>query len=157
MTNTGQILAVFALSVAEVGFAAEIPTSADNCDLQLPPDNHGEITGQIIVYPRRTQISGGYTGCQSVWLYDGKTYYRSFIYYFDRGELRMMKIIEPQGPPKSIVCEYRSGKSLTANRDCRDLTKSIQAGLGPPLPSFPKGCHVEALKQRTMPANCRKD
>jgi len=126
------------LTTAVVAHSQEpVPITGLNCEHASPPAESGLVfhMGEAHkVFPRRSLMGPGYTGCQIFWFQkpDG-TYELGMLGFFERGMLVLFR------NPLTGDCRYQN-KSLIAGseQDCPDPEHS-----GFPWSSVPVGCLEE--------------
>lgn len=132
-----------------------IPDDAPNCRLNLPPLESGEqaIHGLPIqdamlkVFPRRSQMTQRYTGCQTVWSHDGSKWVKTLTLYFVDRDLRVTR--DHQSSPDEY-CQFIAG----------DLVKGVKErcarpdGATVPLTSMAPGCIQDAIAAKQMSQKC---
>ena len=152
--------------ISSGSFAAQnnIPDDQPNCAIARPPYNAGEdnVHGMLMrIYPRRSEMSKTYTGCQTTWLAEDGTYQRFMITFFSGGDLRIIKGLAPGAADDFFICAYQDNKPVPDDGICPDLAASIRRGLGPPRASMPAGCFKKvsaaAAASSPAPAECKYD
>ena len=137
-----RILVLIALLVPSLlilpGCASMRTTGAfmQNCDLKGPPADSGEDGDHGIpmrIYPRRAAIGSTYSGCQTVWAYDGATWSVAFLGVFENGTITRMRVPSEPGNPIE-QCLMQSGRLVKGDKDiCSSLDMF-------PYSSVPPGC-----------------
>ena len=129
---------VFHTSIA---YDADERPAGKNCNLQAPPKEAGEeINHGVIhkIYPRARDISKDYTGCQLLWMPDGKSWITIAVVAIERGyAARIWSQYETD--PNRLACRYKEGKVIQGDpQNCPAPEFLI-------IKSLPPGC-VERIK-----------
>ena len=131
-------IAVLIIMQCAIAIAGEHgrPTGHD-CEFSAPPENAGEDFEHGVVlriYPRAKDIDKKYTGCQTVWLADQKTWSIFSIVAIEAGFPVRSWAPSISGPiPAS--CGYRRGRLFKGDeKNCPDaktlIAKSLASGCG---------------------------
>lgn len=121
--------------------------SGENCLLTEPPSDSGEIfldVGKVSVvgrvYPRLSQISGQYTGCQVTWVsINGGSVTRSAT-LFTLGRVISIDPV-PDGIPLCNAGEKAIDTGCTSRKT------------GVPV-SYPPGCAARTVESKEIPKDC---
>ena len=138
----------------EVADSAEQRPTGKNCDLQTPPEDAGEdINHGIIqrIYPRASEISKDYVGCQIVWVADGMTWITIAAVSIERGD--PVRVWSPyETDPIRLACRYKEGKLIEGDRARCPAPDHLFAK------SLPPGC-VERITNAggRFPPDCSYD
>ena len=118
-----------------------------NCTLSEAPLNSGELffsSGKVElagrVYPRLSEISADYTGCQVLWLSLNSGSVTRSVTFFQAG-----RVVSVNPAPDGIpLCE--PGEKA-ANSGCTSRKEVV-------LVSFPNGCAARTAESRVIPKDC---
>ena len=145
-----------ALAVAGcVGVSAhDVRPTGQNCNLSDPPRDAGEEFNHGItlkIYPRARDIDKNYTGCQTVWMPDGRRWPTVGIVAIERGDpVRLWT--EHENDPGRQACRYREGRVVQGDPEkCPVpeflITKSLAPGCVARIAKaggqFPPECEYE--------------
>ena len=145
----------FLMSALAGGAELLIPGDAPNCHLNLPPLKSGEqsIHGLPIqqamfkVFPRRSEITHHYTGCQTVWLHNGTKWVKTLTLYFVDRDLRVTR--DHQSSPDEY-CQFIEGDLLSGIKE-RCPTPD---GATVPITSMASGCIHDAIATNQISQKC---
>lgn len=130
-----------------------------NCEFSAPPENAGEDFNHGVVlriYPRAKDIGKNYTGCQTMWTPEDKSWLIVGMVAIEAGYPVRIWVPSISGPiPAS--CRYRKGRLFKGDeKNCPDaktlIAKSLAVGCGEKMKSavaaglraqFPAGCMFE--------------
>jgi hypothetical protein len=98
-------------------FTQNVNVSMPNCGLKEPPADSGEDSDHGIlmkIFPRRGAIGSTYSGCQTVWAGDGKTWFVVAVGIFEGGKVTRMRMpSRPEDPVEQ--CLIQSGRLVKGN------------------------------------------
>jgi hypothetical protein len=128
-----------------------VGASMRNCDLKEPPPDSGEDGDHgilIKIYPRRGAIGSTYSGCQTMWAFDGATWSVVTVGVFEDGKITRMRVpSRPEDPLEQ--CLFQSGRLVRGNEGtCSSLDML-------PYNSMPPGCASAAKGHE--PRDCDYD
>jgi hypothetical protein len=142
------VLVSVGLALAASPALAQIPPAAPNCAVAQPAPDAGLYAtpgGFLLVYPRNSALSDGYTGCKTLWVVDAPDrFIRMATLYFEQGRLRAAQSYNKDGssrgtctlPGQAAGCEGVEGNPFTALR----------------MPTWPRTC-----MERPNEPQCAKD
>ena len=136
LANLGTFLAV----LSGAAMASDIPSDAQNCDINSPPELSGEHFYKLPTkyFPRAKDIPPNYTGCQKVWAVFQGEWIPFSTRYFERGEIKIFlgPLVKGQNQAR---CFFHNGV-LTAEstRACPSYDEANTPSL-----SLPPGCIPE--------------
>ena len=145
----------FLLMLGLVQFAAlhaePIPVSAPNCQVASPPTASGENANHgvlIKVFPRKSQVSNEYSGCQTMWIQKGNGWEKFSVMYFVTGQLQAWWYADDEAP-NGLLCLFSNGKLFAgAPKDCY-----VPRNLGL-TNSFASGCMETAIGTGGISEKC---
>jgi hypothetical protein len=123
-----------------------------NCDLAVPPKNAGEELNHGIIlkiYPRALHMPKGYTGCQVMWMAEGKKWHTISVVAIENGSA--VRIWAPDGVGGiEQGCRFKDGKVVKGDpRKCPMPEFVIAKSLAP-------GCVERISKaQGKSPPDCK--
>jgi hypothetical protein len=138
------------ITIAAARAQEAIPTTEPSCNLISPPARSGEVfmhAGIFKVFPRKSDMGGDYTGCQTLWLVSFDESLKVASGYLERGVLVLFRIEEKGG----IICRYESKTLVTKSADCAEFEDT-----GFPFSSFAAGCHKEVNATQQVPDWCKQ-
>jgi hypothetical protein len=113
-----------------------IPSTAQYCDLAVPPpesgesENHGDL---MKVFPRRSSAGADFTGCQSMWIFYGDHWLRVSLMYFEHRTLKAWWTLDDYGHNTGTTCWFEGGhlKSNQSSGCYEPADKDLAPSLAP--------------------------
>jgi hypothetical protein len=129
-----------------------IPKSAPHCNVDQPPVTSGEDSTHAIlikVFPRKSNVGVGYTGCQTMWIKIDNQWNKFSVMYYDHGALNVWWNASDKNN-SGMFCRFENGKLLAGEEVyCYEPAHS---GL---KPSYESGCMEAAILHGEMSETCR--
>ena len=130
-------LAALAIALgASAAQAANVEPTGTNCGFIVPPNDAGESPDHdfyLRVYPRADAITAAYSGCQVVWIPQGRAWSKASVTAIVHGDpVRVWRPAHPDDPVNA--CRYEKGRVVAGDAHAC------------PAPQF--------LIQHSMPAGC---
>lgn len=124
-----------------------------NCRLENPPDSSGEDAshgGLLKGYPRKSEITSAYDGCQTVWAQDDGRWVSIMEGMFEQGRLTRMRF--PSRPGDAVEqCLKKAGRLLEGDSNvCRAMDAF-------PYSSAAPGCLTSSIGKTSRDNDCPYD
>jgi hypothetical protein len=147
MPQLMRLVAILTIALVLASSATAQQFSGENCRLNAPPPDSGEIffdIGKVSaagrVYPRLSQIPSRYTGCQVTWVsINGGSPIRSLT-LFAQGRVVSVDPV-PDGIP---LCN--AGEKVV-DTGCTSRKTAVPV-------SYPPGCAARTVESKAVPRDC---
>lgn len=120
-----------------------------NCGLSEPPANAGEEANhgmELRVFPRRSDITPEYSGCQSIWLQIGSNSLNAGITEIHKGAPVRWWIPNSANPFDVTACNYKNGKGEADNSDACPSELNDDSLIH----SLPSGCNKRIVAAKSQ-------
>jgi len=142
-----RLVASLPIALALASGATAQQFSGENCRLNAPPPDSGEIffdIGKVSVagrvYPRLSQIPSGYAGCQILWTSTNGGKVTRSVTLFEQG-----RVVSVDPVPDGIPLCKAGEKALDTGCTSRKTTVQV---------SYPTGCAARTVEARAVPRDC---